>query len=195
MAKALGIISGVLKELADLVATSAGAATAGSVPVLGSSGTLDSSFFPNGVVPTIVRIGSDFSTSSSTPVAVTGMSLTVPAAGTYEFAFLCQYSTAATTTGVKFSVAGPSTFFAQFAVEIWSNKTTLVVNSDNVFGNALSGSTSGPGTAATALVPAFVRGIFTATAAGTIQLQLATATAASAVTVKAGSVGKLYRLV
>lgn len=178
-------------QVAGFTTITAGAADVGKAPLLDATGDLDVSVFPAVIRPvTVGLITADTSNAAATAANVTGGTLSLPVVGTYEFEWLIRYGTAASTTGIRFALTGPTFSTMNFVAEIWTTATTMSAAEASAYAT-LVGATSGPGAA---FRTALIRGWIVTTATGTLQLQIASSAAASAVTVKAGSLGKVCRL-
>lgn len=137
---------------------------------------------------TYVKLASDFPTTSATAVDITGMAFT-PAANTqYEFEACLLLRTATTTVGPRPGLAWPTGGTDGVADIVMPTSATAQVL---VFGNinaALLAAVGGlPNT--TQSYPSRIRGTFIAGASpsGNVRLQLASETAGTTVTAKAGS--------
>jgi hypothetical protein len=126
--------------------------------------------------------------STTTYVDVTGFSFPVVSGKVYEFKFTCIYSSAAQTTGAKWSIQGPA--FSQLdyysqndnngGLNFWPGLQTY----DDV---AIVGTTTSK-TAGGNSNRAVVEGYITASANGNVILRFASKVAASAITARIGSV-------
>lgn len=137
---------------------------------------------------TYVVLAVDFTTSSASAVDVTGLAFTPAALTRYEFEATLLTRTATATVGPKPGVAWP-TGTTDGVVTGWqttSNTAQILVNG-NPAGAALIGGTGVPNT--TASWPAFIKGVVItgASPSGTLKIQLASETAGTNVTIKAGS--------
>lgn len=138
---------------------------------------------------TAVILGSDVINNNAvanTIKDVTGLSFPVTAGNTYSFEFTILYTAAATTTGSRWSINGPTTSNLCFQSEYSLAATTTTRNANIITydlpaaSNATSGSTTGN--------MAIISGILTATANGDVIARFASEVAGSAITAKAGSV-------
>jgi hypothetical protein len=112
--------------------------------------------------------------------------------GTYEFEFVIPYQTSVTGNGIALSLAGPTTSFCSYTIEIQSANTTTRSDYQTVFGT--TGATNGAGTANTTFT-ARISGRVVTTASGTLQPRYAIGSgAASTATIKAGAYGKVTSL-
>ena len=119
-----------------------------------------------------VSTASNFSTTSSTLANVTGLSVTIPAAGTYSFE-ANLFETVATSAGEKFTVtfSGTSSYAIFDVVATTSTVGQSVSNWSTTLGTAITTSSSNVNSSAN------IRGTITATSAGTITIQYAQNTA------------------
>jgi hypothetical protein len=140
-------------------------------------------------------LDADLSAFTSTTLAdVTGIYFPLLANTKYKFEFSFLFLSAATGTGIKLAVTTP-TSPTQFSANVWIPRAadgagamwngTLKSGSDVV--------TSGDVEEASVVYEAFIRGtILNGANAGNIQLQAATEVAASGITPKAGTSGRLW---
>jgi hypothetical protein len=137
---------------------------------------------------TYVRLGSDFSATASTAQNVTGFSFT-PAANTrYEFEAMLMTRTATATVGPRPGLAWPTGMSDGVAsIRQTSAAGTEVQQHGNIAGAILAPVGGLPTT--TGSWPASIRGMVVAGASpsGAVQVQLASETAGTAVTIKANS--------
>ncbi len=137
---------------------------------------------------TYVKLSSDFVTNSSTAVNVTGLEFTPSASTQYEFEVVLLLRTATATVGPRPGLAWPTGMTDGVADIIMPTSATAQVL---VFGNnnaALLAAVGGlPNT--TQSYPSRIRGTVLAGASpsGTVKVQMASETAGTNVTVKAGS--------
>lgn len=143
---------------------------------------------------TTVKLANDFTTSSATAVDVTGLAFT-PAPNTdYEFEALLLTRTATATVGPRPGLAWPTGGTDGVAmIEQTSSATAKVFAHGNINAALLAPVGGLPNT--TQSYPARVWGMFRAGAnpSGAVQVRLASETAGTVVTVKAGSLLK-YRV-
>ncbi|HQC97901.1 MAG TPA: hypothetical protein PK306_19550 [Aquabacterium sp.] len=137
---------------------------------------------------TYIRLTSDFTTTSATAVDVTGLAFTPAANGRYEFEGTLLVRTATATVGPRPGIAWPTGMTDGIGeVQVTSSATAMVRTVGNT-GAAILAPVGGlPNT--TASFPAWVSGyaIAGASPSGKIKLQLASETAGTTVTAKAGS--------
>lgn len=117
---------------------------------------------------------------------VTGLSFAVTSGNTYWFRFSIAYTSAATTTGSRWSINGPTTTTLIYRSEYSLGAASRTINEglSTYDAPAASNATS----AATASNMASIEGIITPSASGTVIARFASEVAASAVVAKAGSV-------
>lgn len=122
---------------------------------------------------------------------VTGLSFAVNAGETYWFEFSVMYDAAATTTGSRWTLNGPAfsrlAYWQQWALtaathSLGNNQAYLLPAACNATSAYLAGNM------------AVVGGLIVPTASGVLQLQFASEVAGSAITAKAGSLLKWYRV-
>jgi hypothetical protein len=160
-----------------------------------------------GTFSTTQLLTADAAANSTTTLA-TVMSSTVSSPGTYAFKYMVRYESAAVTTGVALAVnfTGAHSSFQS----VWSYPAGTAVsgiadqNSETIAGhlmeakgarvaNTLPSTTAGVDTANASML-AIVEGVVVATAAGTFELRVASEVAASAVTVKSGTLLMLNKV-
>lgn len=116
---------------------------------------------------------------------VTGLSFAVTAGKKYWFRFIIQYTSAATTTGSRWSINGPAGTLR------YGSRWTLTANTETVGASGVSGynlpAASNASSVAAANI-ATVEGFIEASADGTVIARFASEVAASAITAKAGSI-------
>lgn len=144
---------------------------------------------------TYVKLASDFTTTSGTVVAVTGLEFTPDANTSYEFECLLLCRTATTTVGPRPGLAWP-TGGTDGVADIYmpTSATSQVLAFGNINTPLLAAVGGLPNT--TQSYPARIGGIFIAGASpsGTVKVLLASETAGATVTAKAGSFLK-YRAI
>lgn len=137
---------------------------------------------------TYIKLASDFVTSSATAVPVTGLAFTPAANTTYEVEAVLFTRTATATVGARPGIAWPTGLTDGVAsISQASSATANVFANGNIAAAVLSPVGGLPNT--TQSFPAILSAVFVAGAApsGTFRIQLASETAATNVTVKAGS--------
>lgn len=136
-----------------------------------------------------VVLGSDVTNNNGTAntiADVTGLSFPVTAGNIYWFRFIIRYTSAATTTGSRWSVSGPgSPTFLTYKSEYSLTSTSLTINEGLTAYDlpAASNATS----AATAGNIAIIEGFIQPSANGTVIARFASEIASSAIVAKAGS--------
>lgn len=144
---------------------------------------------------TYIRLTSDFATSSATAVNVTGLAFAPAANTTYEFSGMLLLRTATTTVGARPGLTWP-TGLADGAVSFLTpSSATANLTTNGTIAAAVLVAVGGLPVINRSYL-GFVDGLVVAGAgvAGNVQIQLATETAATAVTIRAGSYLK-YRIV
>ena len=162
--------------LADPGVTFASAAITGAAASNTTSGQL------------ITKITSDVINNNAvanTIADITGLSFPVTSAKTYLFRFIIIYSSAATTTGARFSINGPATTTLAYKSEYSLTTTTTTFNEGLSAYNLPAASNLS--SAATTGNIAIIQGILIPSASGTVIGRFASEVASSAITVKAGS--------
>lgn len=137
---------------------------------------------------TYIKLTNDFVTSSATAVDVTGMAFTPSANMQYEFEACLMLRTATATVGPRPGLAWASGGTDGVArIDTTSSATAALIANGNITASLLAAVGGLPNT--TASFPAQITGTFIAGASpsGTIRLQMASETAGTNVTVKAGS--------
>jgi len=130
----------------------------------------------------------DQSIATTTQTAVTGLSFTLPRAGTYYFEFELQTTTATAAATQVFSVSYSGTTTGGIAnTYLTTTATTVAVASSTTFTTA--GTMSGTRTTLTTAFPVRVAGSITVSTSGTLQLNAASGAGTSALVVKARSGG------
>lgn len=130
--------------------------------------------------------------TANTMQDVTGLSFPVTAGETYFFRFTIQYTAAATTTGSRWSIAGP-TATARFRSEYSLTATTRTLNDgltsyDSPF-------TANASSAATGSNIAVIEGFIAVTVTGTVIARFASEVANSAIIARAGSILEWVRVI
>ena len=144
---------------------------------------------------TYIKLANDFTTSSATAVDVTGLAFTPALNLQYEFEACLLLRTATATVGPRPGLAWPTGGTDGVArIDTPSSATALTTVLGNTASPLLAAVGGLPNT--TASWPAYIAGTFRAGAVplGTIKLQMASETAGTTVTVKAGSFLK-YRTI
>ena len=137
---------------------------------------------------TYVKLSSDFVTNSSTAVNVTGLEFTPSASTQYEFEVVLLLRTATATVGPRPGLAWPTGMTDGVAmIDMPTSATARVLVNGNVNAALLAAVGGLPNT--TQSYPAKIKGTVLAGASpsGTVRVQMASETAGTNVTVKAGS--------
>lgn len=137
--------------------------------------------------PTIATITSDQAFTSTTPANVTGLSVSLAANTNYRVEALILFTSAATTTGIKPTLTYPAVTVASFNVDAPAaadGTAGMFQGWITASGDAVT-ATGVQATATTYL--ARIVGVIRPSAAGTLQVQVGTEVASSAITVKAHS--------
>lgn len=140
-----------------------------------------------GEPPSWASLSVDVSNSNGTPntlADVTGLSFSVEAGKTYWFKANIGYTAAATTTGSRWTVSGPSAPTSLFYTAIYNNAATAPITSWASTYQQPSGASAG---SSTSINVAIVEGRITPSQGGTVVIQFASEIASSAITAKAGS--------
>ena len=142
----------------------------------------------------LVVLGSDVTNNNATANTmqdVTGLSFSVTAGEKYWFYANIQYTAAATTTGSRWSVNGPSGVW-RFSSQYSLTSTTVTVNPSLTAVDTPAASNASSG--ATAGNIAWVEGFFECTATGTVIIRFASEISGSAIVAKAGSILQWVRV-
>jgi hypothetical protein len=137
---------------------------------------------------TVVELGSDVTNNNATAntiADVTGLSFSVLSSKLYYFQFDIVYTSAATATGSRWSIDGPSTTYLLYRSEYSLTATTTTRNAMLTAYNlpAASNATS----AATTQNWAQIEGLIRPSADGTVIARFASEVSSSAIVAKAGS--------
>lgn len=136
-----------------------------------------------------VRKSADEAISSGSFVDCADLKFDIAANTSYRFRFSGAYFTALSTTGLQLSVNGPaSPAFLAFTGRIYTTNTTVFAAVGGAYDAAIANTASSGAT----LLPFDLEGtITTGAAGGVLVLRVRTEVAASAVTIKRGSLGEL----
>ncbi len=135
-----------------------------------------------------VVLGSDVTNNNATAntiADVTGLSFSVTAGNKYWFRFIIPYTSAATTTGSRWSITGP----AAPTLLNYTSHYTLTATSETV--NSATAYDTPSGASASSLTAgnvAIIEGIIVPSANGTVIARFASEVSSSAVVAKAGAV-------
>lgn len=138
--------------------------------------------------PTIVVLGADVTNSNAvanTLADVTGLSFSVTAGQTFWFRFSIDFTSAATTTGARFTVNGPATTRLAYRMSQSFSATSQTQTNQVAYQQPAACSASVPFTTGNICI---IEGFVTPSANGTLQLQFASEVSNSAIIAKAGSV-------
>ena len=133
-------------------------------------------------------LGSDVTNDNATPntiANVTGLSFAVSSGVTYRFKFWITYSSAATTTGSRWSINGPTFSSLAYRVENPAGAVTSRVFNDGLTAYDAPADAA-PNSAATTGNIAVIEGIIIPSANGTVIARFASEVSSSAITAKAG---------
>lgn len=123
---------------------------------------------------------------------VTGLGFSVVTGETYYFKFVVQYTAAATATGSRWSITGPTATALRYSSMYSLTTTTFTFNTGLAAYDlpAASNATSAATTANTAIIEGFI----TPSADGTVTARFASEVASSAIVAKAGSICQYMRV-
>lgn len=142
----------------------------------------------------VVVLGSDVvnaNSSANTIADVTGLSFSVTSGEIYYFEFIIPYTSAATTTGSRWSINGPaSPTLLHYTSEYTLTATSKTVNSATAY-DTPSGSNA---TSLTAGNVATVWGFIQPSSNGTVIARFASEVSSSAITAKAGAICRYMRV-
>lgn len=136
-----------------------------------------------------VVLGSDVvnnNATANTIADVTGLSFPVVEGKTYYFCFSIQYTAAATTTGSRWSITGPTTTRLNYISEYSLTTSTSTRNAQQVAYDLPAASNAS--SASTTSNMAIIEGMITPSADGNVIARFASEIASSAITAKAGSI-------
>jgi hypothetical protein len=114
---------------------------------------------------------------------VTGLSFAVTANLKYYFKFIIPYTSAATTTGCRFTINGPAQNFLYFESRYCLTATTETVNYCSAYDTPAASNASSLATGNVAIIEGFI----TPTANGTVIARFASEVLSSAIVAKAGA--------
>jgi len=135
-----------------------------------------------------VMISSDVINNNSTAntiADVTGLSFSVTSGNTYKFKFVIAYTSAATGTGSRWTINGPTTTFLYYYSN-YSLTTTSVTSNQGLSTYDVPAASNSTG-AATGSNIAIIEGIIKPSANGTVIARFASEVSNSAITAKTGS--------
>jgi hypothetical protein len=122
--------------------------------------------------------------SANTIADVTGLSFAVSSGVTYKFRFVIFYTSAATTTGSRWSINGPATSLLHYRSSYTLTATSRTFNEGQTTYNVPSGASA---TSVVAGNMAVIEGIITPSANGTVIARFASEISGSAIVAKAKS--------
>lgn len=129
---------------------------------------------------------------ANTIADVTGLSFAVTSGNTYWFRFVIRYTAAATTTGSRWSINGPTT--SALAFNVSTPLIATVNSSDSVsqsnmvaYDTPATANATSPNNSATGGQIATIEGFITPSANGTVIARFSSEVASSAIVAKAGS--------
>jgi hypothetical protein len=131
----------------------------------------------------VYRAASDVSNSTITYATATGLSFSASNGVQYNFRATIRFDAAATTTGVRFGLTGPTLNAMSMVGEVPLTATS----SWPIYSNAYDTGTVSATSAFTAGNIATIEGTIVTSGNGTVSIRFASEVAASAITVKAGS--------
>lgn len=120
--------------------------------------------------------------TANTLADVTGLSFSVTSGQKYKFKFFIVYTAAATTTGSRWTINGPTTSALHYFSEYTLTATSKTLNAGLGIYNSPAASNASSLTANNIVI---MEGIFIATASGTLVARFASEIASSAITAKA----------
>lgn len=128
--------------------------------------------------------------SANTIADVTGLSFNVTSGETYHFEFFIPYTSAATTTGSRWSINGPgSPTLLNYASQYTLTATSQTIN----YATAYDTPAASNATSLTAGNVAWIAGFIKPSQDGTVIARFASEVTSSAITAKAGAILKWYR--
>lgn len=143
---------------------------------------------PAGVPGNIVKLGGDVTNnngSANTIADVTGLSFAVASGHLYYFRFIIPYTSAATTTGSRWSISGPAS-----PTLLNYNSTYTLTATSNTFNSATAYDIPAASNASslTAGNVAIIEGIIKPSGNGTVIARFASEVSASAIVAKVGAI-------
>lgn len=143
----------------------------------------------------LVVLASDVTNNNATAntiADVTGLSFSATSGEKYWFRATCQYTAAATTTGSRWAMNGPSGTW-RYKSEYSLTTTTNTVNEGITAADSPAASSAS--SAATTSNIAVIEGFFEASANGTVIVRFASEVSSSAIVAKAGSILQWVRVI
>jgi len=138
---------------------------------------------PAGMAGATTRITGTVANSTTSYADVTGLSFVVTSGNVYWFKFFIFYSSAATTTGSRWSINGPSTSFLNYLSKYTLTATSETTNFQNSYGVPSSANATSLSTGNMAII----EGVIVPSANGTVIARFASEVSSSAITVQANS--------
>lgn len=132
---------------------------------------------------TLISLGADVTNSTTTIANVTGLSFAVTSGTTYRFYIVIPYTSAATTTGSRWTLTGPANTLFSYTSKYTLTATTQTVN----YASANDIPAAANASSLTAGNVCIIEGLIKPSANGTLQVRFASEVAASAIVAKAGS--------
>lgn len=129
--------------------------------------------------------------TADTIADVTGLSFPVTSGYSYWFRFRIAYTSAATTTGSRWSINGPATTTLNYTSSYTLTATSSTVNYATAYDTPAASNATSLTTGNTAIVEGFI----TPSASGTVIARFASEVSASAITALAGSMVEYRRVV
>lgn len=157
----------------------------GTVNFLRADGTFAAPAPSGSNYRTLVTLGSDVinnNATANTLADVTGLSFAVTAGVTYRFYALIPYTSAATTTGSRWTINAPTTTLLNYNSRYTVTATTQTTNFASAAGIPAASNAS-----SLANSIAIIEGIIKPSASGTVIIRFASEIASSAITAKAGA--------
>ncbi len=133
----------------------------------------------------LVTLGTDIPSNSTanTLTDITGFLFSVTAGNTYRFYVIIPYTSAATSTGSRWTISAPAATFLNYTSRYTLTATSQTVNFASSAG--LPGSCNA--TSLTAGNVAIIEGVIKPSVSGTVQIRFASEVSSSTVTAKAGA--------
>ncbi len=122
--------------------------------------------------------------TANTIADITGLSFAVLSGVKYKFKFYITYTSAATTTGARFCINGPTTSILFYQSNYPSSTTAMLFNNSLTTYNVPTGAAAGSGTNSNI---AIIEGIITPSANGTVIARFSSEVASSAIIALASS--------
>lgn len=130
--------------------------------------------------------------SANTIASVTGLSFPVTSGKLFYFRFTIIYDAAATTTGSRWAISGPTNTYLAVTSEYGLTATTQTLNYVNAYDTPAAANATSVATAGNI---ALIEGFITPSAAGDVIARFASEVSGSAITAKAGSMVEYIQLI